>query len=242
MAPAEPGEAAWRGDRLDLKAETRLILPEDAEPLPLPEPASGQGEFRLPVAKIFHDQGRLYGCALPRKLPAGDSEAAPSASPVALFEDGVPLGPGHALHDRIRALGASRYSHWGATLFFAASDGSDPRRNGRRYVLRWPKRPTPASLGRFLLPPTAMTPQTGLAFRVALPAGLPEGDHGESDETGTLQLHEDHLPLGPAHASPERIAEAGRGRYGQWGRLLLFSSSDGTDPRRNGRRYVLEWR
>ena len=76
---------------------------------------------------------------------------------------------------------------------------------------------------------------------MALPAGLPEGDRGESDETGTLLLCEDHLPLGPAHASPERIAEAGRGRYGQWGRLLLFSSSDGTDPRRNGRRYVLEW-
>ena len=241
MAPAEPGEAAWRGERLDLKAETRLILPAGAEPAPLPGPASGQAEFRLPLAQIFHDQGRLYGCALPRKLPAGDSEAAPSASPVALFEGDVPLGPGHALHDRIRTLGAGRYSHWGGTLFFAASDGSDPRRNGRRYVLRWLKRPS-VSPGRFLLPPTAMAPQTGFAFRVALPAGLPEGDRGESDEAGTLLLYEDHLPLGPAHASPERIAEAGRGRYGQWGRLLLFSSSDGTDPRRNGRRYVLEWR
>lgn len=242
---AEPGEAAWRGARLDLKAETRLILPDRTEPPSLPELASGWGsgesEFRLPPAKIFHDQGLLYGCALPGKLPAGDSESAASASPVALFEDDMPLGPGHGQHDRIRTAGAGRFSHWGGTLFFAASDGSDPRRNGRRYVLRWPKRPAPASPGRFLLPVTAIAPQTGLAFRVALPAGLPEGDRGESDETGTLILYEDHLPLGPAHASPERIAEAGRGRYGQWGRLLLFSSSDGTDPRRNGRRYVLEW-
>ena len=245
MPAAEIGEAAWRGERLDLKAETRLILPDAAEPPPLPEAAvgwgSGQAEFRLPPARIFHDQGLLYGCAVPGKLPAGDSDSVPAASCVTLFEDEVPLGPGHAMHDRIRALGAGRYSHWGGTLFFAASDGSDPRSNGRRYVLRWPKRLS-ESRGRFLLPPTAMAPKSGLAFRVALPAGLPEGDRGESDETGTLLLYEDHLPLGPAHASPERIAEAGRGRYGQWGRLLLFSSSDGTDPRRNGRRYVLEWR
>ena len=64
-----------------------------------------------------------------------------------------------------------------------------------------------------------------------------------SEYTGPITIvgDEDHLPLGPAHAAPERIAEAGRGRYGQWGRLLVFSSSDGSDPRLNGRRYVLAW-
>ncbi|MEI9986552.1 MAG: class I SAM-dependent methyltransferase [Aliidongia sp.] len=245
---AEPGEAAWRGQRIDLTAETRLILPDRLDPAPLPEAGaghwwSGGHEVQLSVAQIFHDQGRLYGCALPAKLPPGDAEAQPAISPVELFEDGVPLGPGHAMHDRIRALGAGRYSHWGSTLFFAASDGSDPRSNGRRYTLRWPKRamPAPTLPLRFLLPPAAMTPLAGHGFRVALPEGLPSGDAAEGDETGTLRLYEDHLPLGPAHAAPERIVGAGNGRYGQWGRLLLFSASDGSDPRSNGRRYVLEW-
>ena len=57
--------------------------------------------------------------------------AAPSS--LELFEDGRPLGPAHAPHDAIRSSGAGRYSHWGTSIWFSASDSSDPRTNGRTY-------------------------------------------------------------------------------------------------------------
>ena len=59
-----------------------------------------------------------------------------NASPLVLLEDGRALGPAHSLHDDIRALGAGRFSHWNGYLWFSSSDGSDPRRNGRRYSIR----------------------------------------------------------------------------------------------------------
>jgi hypothetical protein len=62
------------------------------------------------------------------------------ASGLELYEDGVKLPIGHAPHDAIRGLGLGRYSHWGRRIYFAASDNSDPRSNGRRYRLvesRW---------------------------------------------------------------------------------------------------------
>ncbi|MBI3444872.1 MAG: hypothetical protein HY055_05840 [Magnetospirillum sp.] len=44
----------------------------------------------------------------------------------------------------IRTGGKGRFSHWGDGLWFSASDGGDPRVNGRAYTVR----------GRFVLPPT----------------------------------------------------------------------------------------
>ncbi|MEA2757314.1 MAG: hypothetical protein QOJ54_3603 [Aliidongia sp.] len=248
-ATPEPDDTGWRSNRLTVAAETRLILPDafDAEPPALPAATrrcpSHLREFRLPMAQIFHDRGQLYGCALPGKIPTGDTAAAPTASPVEFLEDGVPLGLGHCLHERIATLGSGRYSHWDRTLFFATSDGSDPRVNGRSYALRWPKRPVAMAPGpqRFIVPATAIEPLAGRAFRVILPDGVPPGDQSEDDRSAILALYEEHLPLGPAHAPRERIIEAGRGCYAQQGRVLIFSASDDTDPRRNGRRYVLDW-
>ncbi len=51
-----------------------------------------------------------------------------------LFENGKPLGPPRSLHKDIREKGRGRYSHWTReSLYFSASDNSDPRTNGRRY-------------------------------------------------------------------------------------------------------------
>lgn len=58
-----------------------------------------------------------------------------------LTEDGKSLGPAHAGHADIRTLGKGRYSHWtSGGLYFSASDNSDPRTNGRKYVLSSPGR------------------------------------------------------------------------------------------------------
>jgi hypothetical protein len=67
-----------------------------------------------------------------------DSRARRSVSTAELFEGGRRLGPGHADHAEIAELGAGRYSQWGDTLVFSASDNSSPQSNGRSYAIKLP--------------------------------------------------------------------------------------------------------
>lgn len=56
-------------------------------------------------------------------------------------------------------------------------------------------------------------------------------------------LYEDGKLLGPAHSPLYEIAMLGHGRYMHWNHdysAIAFSSSDGTDPRTNGRTYWTE--
>ena len=51
-------------------------------------------------------------------------------------------------------------------------------------------------------------------------------------------VYEDAKPLGPAHSNFAEISKVGNGRFNYWiGQGLIFSTSDGSDPNRNGRRY-----
>jgi hypothetical protein len=51
-------------------------------------------------------------------------------------------------------------------------------------------------------------------------------------------IYEENKPLGPAHSNFADISKLGHGRFTYWiGQGLLFSTSDGSDPNRNGRRY-----
>jgi hypothetical protein len=56
----------------------------------------------------------------------------------------------------------------------------------------------------------------------------------------TLILREDGSALGPAHVEHERIRSQGVGTYSHWNGSLIFSTSDNTDPRTNGRTYAIE--
>ena len=85
--------------------------------------------YRSPLAHIAPERDHCWLAPLPKHLPS-DAE---SGSKLVLFEDDSPLGPAHAPHEEIRRLGAGRFSHWGAQLYFSTSDNTDPRRNGRRY-------------------------------------------------------------------------------------------------------------
>ena len=62
-----------------------------------------------------------------------DSEAAPSRSPMMIYEDGKPLGPAHSTHAAIVKDGNGRFSHWEEQFIFSSSDNSDPNLNGRQY-------------------------------------------------------------------------------------------------------------
>jgi len=54
-------------------------------------------------------------------------------------------------------------------------------------------------------------------------------------------LYEDGQSLGPAHSLHDHIRHSGQGRYSHWalGHVLLFSSSDNSDPNTNGRTYTI---
>jgi hypothetical protein len=74
-----------------------------------------------------------------------------SVSLIRLYEDGKQLSHPHHPHSAIRTDGTGRYSHWGNYLYFAASDNSDPRINGRTYTIEVPR--TLFSCARSLLRP-----------------------------------------------------------------------------------------
>lgn len=65
---------------------------------------------------------------------ASDSFDHPDASSARILEDGARLGAAHSMHALIAEVGAGAYSHWGNTVYFSASDNSDPRSNGKTYV------------------------------------------------------------------------------------------------------------
>jgi predicted O-methyltransferase YrrM len=85
------------------------------------------------------EAGNCWTVTIPELAP-GDSLAHPAASRAELYEDGVLLGPAHAQHSDIRTIGSGLFSHWGTTLYFSSSDGSDPRTSGRRYTIKGPRR------------------------------------------------------------------------------------------------------
>jgi hypothetical protein len=64
---------------------------------------------------------------------------------------------------------------------------------------------------------------------------------GKFDSSSPIILYEDDKPLGPAHSTPHaEISTLGHGRFSHWKgnfSVFVFSSSDNTDPRTNGRTY-----
>ncbi len=92
----------------------------------------------IPSSTISAEQGAAYlapispSTRFPYTLRS-DTGAAPTASRLLLFEEGKALGPAHVVHADIRQSGGGRYSHWNDGIYFSASDGGDPRTNGRTY-------------------------------------------------------------------------------------------------------------
>jgi SAM-dependent methyltransferase len=80
-----------------------------------------------------------------------------------LLEDEVPLGPAHAHHYAIRNQGRGRFSHWSNTLFFSASDNTNPNDNGRSYALALPSEREIAFFRRTMLDGAGADPGLTLA-------------------------------------------------------------------------------
>ncbi|GGI23879.1 hypothetical protein [Bradyrhizobium guangdongense] len=67
-------------------------------------------------------------------------------------------------------------------------------------------------------------------------------DSPDAPRAATLVVLEDGHPLGPGHTELSEITYNGSGRYRYWsspqeGRILVFSTSDNSDPNTNGRTY-----
>ena len=77
--------------------------------------------------------------------------------------------------------------------------------------------------------------ERGHAYVASLPLAL--GAPSDAEGRSPLVLLEDDRPLGPAHAAPHEVVAEGGGRWYHWYNAVVFSSSDNSDPRTNGRRY-----
>ena len=89
----------------------------------------------------------------------------------------------------------------------------------------------------------------GSAFQVAVeprahfPFYFTAADRSHNRTISKLELTEDARPLSPPHGLLEDISERGRGRYfhgldDSGEQKILFSASDNSDPRKNGRVYA----
>lgn len=77
-----------------------------------------------------------------------------------------------------------------------------------------------------------------LAFRISLPDAFAAfASNSEDPKRSALVIEEDGLALAPGNALHKQVREEGMGAFSHWGKLLLFTSSDNTDPRENGRTY-----
>src|SRR5712691_3493716 len=91
------------------------------------------------------------------------------------------------------------------------------------------------------LAPSTIQPEVGQAYHaVPGPFVLQFPYVVPSDETmhpaaSRLHLLEDGRLLGPSHSIHQTIREGGHGAFSYWTGRLYFSTSDGTDPRTNGK-------
>lgn len=65
-------------------------------------------------------------------------------------------------------------------------------------------------------------------------------DSDDNKGRSTIELYENDRRLGPAHSDHSDVARLGQGRFSHWrqnGTTMYWSSSDNTDPAKNGRAY-----
>ena len=82
-----------------------------------------------------HRGGNAWVAELKEHHALSDTMEFPRRSKLMLYENKTPVGFAHAMHDHIERYGNGRYSHWGDSLIFSATDNTDPNRNGRKYSI-----------------------------------------------------------------------------------------------------------
>jgi len=98
-----------------------------------------------------------------------------------------------------------------------------------RYIVSMPPSLV-ISLGPF-------THETGFAWTCAVAELKSESDAPYDEMRSPLVLLEDDRALGPPHSDHATIRNIGRGAYSHWQEYIFLSTSDGSDPNKNGRQY-----
>jgi SAM-dependent methyltransferase len=88
---------------------------------------------KLLSGPFVHLRGKAYHAPLPDLASSADHGGELRRSQLMLYEDGAMLGLAHSVHDHVARFAGGRFSHWGDSLVFSSSDGSDPNTNGRAY-------------------------------------------------------------------------------------------------------------
>lgn len=122
-------------------------------------------------------------------------------------------------------------------VFVAGCDSRAPAQVGKAVVQE--QRPINPQQVVLSLDASQMQPEKGQAFAYQAPQLESEADTTGQPTRSPYFLLENGKPLAPAHAIHEDIRNNGKGRWSHWGRNIYFSSSDGSDPRQNNRKYTL---
>lgn len=96
---------------------------------------------------------------------------------------------------------------------------------------------------RMDLLPAGMSPSWGgYSYLIYIDKPLAVGDFITADYSYDFVLYEDDVPLPMPHATADDIIAKGMGRYMLRGDgMIIFSSSDNSDPRTNGRKYRVSY-
>ncbi|MBT2561448.1 pectate lyase [Pedobacter sp. ISL-68] len=126
-----------------------------------------------------------YAYKISQSISGGDNATSKEQSILRLFENGVELGPAHSIHDDIRNLGKGRFSHWGTTVIFSASDNTDPRTNGRSYTYVMGGTSAALPPAETVTPPPTNTTINAALVGYALVNGKTTGGQGGVETTVT---------------------------------------------------------
>lgn len=89
-----------------------------------------------------------------------------------------------------------------------------------------------------VLDPSRLRREDGRLWTYPLDDPSLAGDRGGTAQVSRLALFEDDRRLGPSKSLHDDIRRFGSGRYSHWNQTLYLSTSDGSSPMSNGRRYV----
>lgn len=86
--------------------------------------------LHTPISDIDHVRGHAFISDLDRE----DLSSRTYPAVASVLENGIRLpAQGNDLHDTIATKGMGRFSFWDESVYFSASDNSDPTKNGRHY-------------------------------------------------------------------------------------------------------------
>jgi hypothetical protein len=107
----------------------------DREPAP-PDACTRWSKSAVALQRPFEQvDNHLYRAPVRSIQDVSDRPGKEDRSPVLLCENGKLIGAPHTQHEEIAKYGGGLFSHWGHSVYFSASDNSDPNSNGREYVL-----------------------------------------------------------------------------------------------------------